>query len=460
MKFIFLNLHEFMNQNEDTICAIITPPGIGAISVIRVSGPKALEIGSKIFRGKLDLSKANSHTVHYGNLEQNIDNVLVSIFRAPHSYTGEDSIEISYHGSSWISKKILELLISHQARLAEPGEFTKRAFLNGKLDLLQAEAVAEIIQSRSDTALLRSKNQLDGFLSQKIQEIKNYLVEVMGLIELELDFAEEDLEFLDKEELVQKIETIIGHIGEILTTYKTGKYIFDGVNTVIVGRPNVGKSSILNRILRDERAIVSEIPGTTRDIIKEEIVINGTLFRLYDTAGLREASDVIEEEGVKRAKELIKKADLVFFITDILNPDDRLEKYFSNNISAKAIIRIINKTDLLQEKKLSVYDNSLLISALSGEGFNDLFKKFDEFIEKNKIYTEDSSMISNVRQYNSLKAALDSLNNSIRSLNANLSGEFVALDMRKAINYIKELTGEITSEDILNSIFSKFCIGK
>ncbi|MBU2444209.1 MAG: tRNA uridine-5-carboxymethylaminomethyl(34) synthesis GTPase MnmE [Bacteroidetes bacterium] len=449
-----------MTQNEDTICAIITPPGIGAVSVIRVSGPKAIEIGNKIFFGKSKLKDVASYTIHYGSLEQNIDNVLVSVFRSPNSYTGEDSIEISYHGSSLISKKILELLISNQARLAEPGEFTKRAFLNGKLDLLQAEAVAEIIQSRSDTALFRSKKQLDGFLSKKIDTIKNYLVEAMGLIELELDFVEEDLQFLDKSQLVQKIETIIGHIEEILSTYKTGKYIFDGVNTVIVGRPNVGKSSILNRILKDDRAIVSDIPGTTRDVIKEEIVINGTLFRLYDTAGLRDSNDKIEEEGVKRAKNLISKADLVFFVTDIENSDDRLDKYFRESLDAKTIIKLINKKDLLSVQTLDVEKNSVLVSALTGDGFEDLFEKFNEFIETNKIYTEDSSIISNIRQFNSLKAAVDSLKNAINSLESNQSGEFVALDMRKAINHMKELTGEITSDDVLNAIFSKFCIGK
>lgn len=449
-----------MTQNEDTICAIITPPGIGAISLIRVSGPRALEIGNKIFNGKVKLSSVKTHTIHYGNLEQNIDNVLVSVFRSPKSYTGEDSIEISYHGSSLISNKILELLISNQARLAEPGEFTKRAFLNGKLDLLQAEAVAEIIQSRSDTALFRSKKQLDGFLSKKIDTIKNYLVEAMGLIELELDFAEEDLQFLDKPQLVQKIETIIGHIEETLSTYKTGKYIFDGVNTVIVGRPNVGKSSILNRILKDDRAIVSDIPGTTRDVIKEEIVINGTLFRLYDTAGLRDSNDKIEEEGVKRAKNLISKADLVFFVTDIENSDDRLDKYFRESLNAKTIIKLVNKKDLLLEQISDVEKNSVLVSALTGYGFDDLFKKFNEFIETNKIYTEDSSIISNIRQFNSLKSAVDSLKNAINSLESNQSGEFVALDMRKAINHMKELTGEITSDDVLNAIFSKFCIGK
>lgn len=449
-----------MTQNEDTICAIITPPGIGAISVIRVSGSKALEIGDTIFDGKVKLSSVKTHTIHYGNLEQNIDNVLISVFRSPHSYTGEDSVEISYHGSGFISKKILELLISNQARLAEPGEFTKRAFLNGKLDLLQAEAVAEIIQSRSDTALFRSKKQLDGFLSKKIDTIKNYLVEAMGLIELELDFAEEDLQFLDKSQLVQKIETIIGHIEDILATYKTGKYIFDGVNTVIVGRPNVGKSSILNRILKDDHAIVSDIPGTTRDVIKEEIVINGTLFRLYDTAGLRDSNDKIEEEGVKRAKNLISKADLVFFVTDILNADDQLDKYFRESLNAKTIIKLVNKKDLLPGKTLDVEKNTVLISALTGDGFEDLFEKFNEFIETNKIYTEDSSIISNIRQFNSLKAAVDSLRNATSSLESNQSGEFVALDLRKAINHMKELTGEITSDDVLNAIFSKFCIGK
>jgi len=460
MSLIFLNLNQFMNKNENTICAVITPAGIGAVSVIRLSGPNAIEIGKKVFSGRVDLQEVNSHTIHYGKLESNIDNVLVSIFRAPHSYTGEDSVEISYHGSGLIGKKILELLILHGARLAEPGEFSKRAFMNGKIDLLQAEAVAEIIQSRSDTALIRSKNQLDGFLSNKIHLIKNYLVEAIGLIELELDFADEDLEFLDKSELVQKIETIIGHIEDLIATYKTGRYIFDGVNTVIAGRPNVGKSSILNRILSDERAIVSETPGTTRDLIKEEIVINGTLFRIYDTAGLRSPGDVIEEEGIKRARRIISQADLIFFVTDSEFPNDELENYYQALQSNQEIIRIVNKCDLNPDVKIADHNKTILISAKTGERFNELFKVFNEFIETNKIYSEDSSMVSNIRQNNSLSLAVDALKKSLESMRSNQSGEFVAIDLRKAINYIKELTGEITSEDILNSIFSKFCIGK
>ncbi len=459
MSLIFLNLNQFMKKNEETICAVITPAGIGAISVIRLSGADAIEIGRKVFKGKVNLQEVDSH-IHYGKLESNIDNVLVSVFRTPHSYTGEDSVEISYHGSNLITKKIFELLILHGARLAEPGEFTKRAFLNGKIDLLQAEAVSEIIQSRSDAALIRSKNQLDGFLSNKIKLIKNYLVEAMGLIELELDFIEEDLEFLDKSELVQKIETIIGHIEELLSTYKTGKYIFDGVNTVIAGRPNVGKSSILNRILSDERAIVSEIPGTTRDLIKEEIVINGTLFRIYDTAGLRISSDEIEEEGIKRAKKIISQADLVFFVTDIQKPKDRLENYYSETLSNKKIFRVVNKCDLKLDIKVVDDNKTFHISAKTGDGFSKLFNAFNQFIESNKIYSEESSMVSNLRQFNSLKSACDSLKISVESIKSNQSGEFVAIDLRKGLNSIKELTGEVTSEDILNSIFSKFCIGK
>lgn len=451
-----------MIKNEDTICAAITAYGIGAISIVRVSGPKALEVGDKIFIGKHKLSESPTHRIYYGRLINDIDDVLISVFRKPHSYTGEDTIEISHHGNFLITKKIIQLLLDYGVRLAEPGEFTKRAFLNGKIDLLQAEAVSEIIQSRSDIAVQSARKQLDGILSDKIKEIKNYLVEVIGLLELELDFVEEDIEFVDKKILIIKIENIIKMVSNLLNTYQTGKMIYEGINVLIIGKPNVGKSSLLNRILNDERAIVSEIPGTTRDIIKEEIFIDGTLFRFFDTAGLRNSADIIEEEGIKRAIKLIEKADIIIHLVDYDSLNEHLND-FKIDASNKFVIRVVNKIDLISEEQktnLLSRKDFLLISAKTGEGIDKLFDLFKSYIYQHNLYSEDVAVISNIRHYNSLKKAKESLENAIFSLKENQSNEFVAIDLRKAANSLKELTGEITSEEILNSIFSKFCIGK
>lgn len=448
-------------KNEDTICALITASGIGAISIIRVSGPRAIEIGDEIFVGKSRLKDSPSHRIFYGKLINNIDDVLVFLFRKPNSYTGEDTIEISHHGNFLISKKIIELLMERGARLAEPGEFTKRAFLNGKIDLLQAEAVSEIIQSRSETAVQSARKQLDGELSAKIKEIKDYLVEVLGLLELELDFVEEDIEFVDKTILTQKVEKIINLIESLINTFQTGKLIYEGVNVLIMGKPNVGKSSLLNRIVNDERAIVSEIPGTTRDIIKEEIFIDGTLFRFFDTAGLRLSPDIIEKEGIRRALNLIEKADIIIHLVELNNVNEKLTD-FEIKTSNKNIIKIVNKIDLIDDanKKLLANEDVIMVSAKTGEGLDKLFEYFKKFIEMNKFHSEDLVVISNIRHLNSLKKTKEALLNALQSIKENQSNEFIAVDLRRATNYLKELTGEITSEEILNSIFSKFCIGK
>jgi tRNA modification GTPase len=451
-----------MIKNNDTICAAITAYGIGAVSIVRVSGPKALEIGDKIFVGKHKLSDSPTHRIYYGRLINNIDDVLVSVFRKPNSYTGEDSIEISHHGNFIITKKILQLIIANGARLAEPGEFTKRAFLNGKIDLLQAEAVSELIQSRSDIAVQSARKQLDGILSDKIREIKDYLVEIIGLLELELDFVEDDIEFVDKTVLINKVENIIELIDNLLLTFQRGKLIYEGINVLIIGRPNVGKSSLLNKIVNDERAIVSDIPGTTRDVIKEEIFIDGTLFRFFDTAGLRNSSDVIEEEGIKRAKNLIEKSDIIIHLVEF--------DYFNENLldfgistKNKTIVKVLNKSDLLTKNQMDFVETQkemIKISAKTGEGIDKLFEMFKNYLIDQQVYSEDVAVISNIRHLNSLKSAKESLINAKQSLIDNQSNEFVAIDLRKAANSLKELTGEITSEEILNSIFSKFCIGK
>ncbi|MHB1685916.1 MAG: tRNA uridine-5-carboxymethylaminomethyl(34) synthesis GTPase MnmE [Ignavibacteriaceae bacterium] len=447
---------------EDTIVALATPYGTGAISVIRVSGVKSLEAVDKIFKGKKKIVAATTHTIHYGKIADNkenfIDDVLVSIFRSPNSYTGEDSIEISTHGNPLISKKIIELLCEQNIRLAEPGEFTKRAFLNNRLDLSQAEAVADVINARTDASLKGARNQLDGLLSQKVHELKILLINASSFVELELDFAEENIEFINHQELLIRIEKIISEINSLLDTYFFGKVIKDGVNVALVGKPNVGKSSLLNYIVKESRAIVSSIPGTTRDVIREEVSIGGVLFRLHDTAGIHLSRDEIEKEGIFRSQETVKNSDIIILIGDI---EQEISPEFLDEIISLApdgkIIKIINKIDLT---KKSFKNADICVSALTGQGMDILFKKLVEISLGTSVYSEKSAVVSNLRHFLCLKYAKESLQSAVDSIKTGLSGEFIAVDLRNAESKLGEIIGEITSEDILNNIFMKFCIGK
>lgn len=448
--------------DNEIIVALATPEGEGAISVIRVSGSGCIKILDKIFRGKSKLSNATTHTIHYGKIisEQNevIDDVLISIFVSPNSYTGEDSVEISTHSSPIIIKKIIELLIFHGIKLAEPGEFTKKAFLNGKVDLAQAEAVADVINARTDASLRGARNQLDGILSQKVDELRTGLLSVSSLLELELDFAEEDLEFVSSSETIEKIDIITEEVDSLLKTYSFGRIIRDGVNVAIVGKPNVGKSSLLNYILKESRAIVSEIPGTTRDIIREEVSIGGILFRLYDTAGLRLTESTVEKEGIKRSRDAVKEADIVLFINDVL--DGYSEELFNELINIteeKRIISVLNKIDLIHSVEIKA---ELRVSALTGEGFDELFKLLKTKSLGSKSYTEKSAVVSNIRHYNALKSARTNLINAKSSILNKMTGEFISVDLRLAEEHLGEIIGKVTTDDILNNIFSKFCIGK
>lgn len=448
--------------DNEIIVALATPEGEGAISVIRVSGSGCINILDKIFRGKSKLSNATTHTIHYGKIlsEQNevIDDVLISIFVSPNSYTGEDSVEISTHSSPIIIKKIIELLIFHGIKLAEPGEFTKKAFLNGKVDLAQAEAVADVINARTDASLRGARNQLDGILSQKVDVLRTGLLSVSSLLELELDFAEEDLEFVSSSETIEKIDIITEEVDSLLKTYSFGRIIRDGVNVAIVGKPNVGKSSLLNYILKESRAIVSEIPGTTRDIIREEVSIGGILFRLYDTAGLRLTESTVEKEGIKRSRDAVKEADIVLFINDVL--DGYSEELFNELINIteeKRIISVLNKIDLIHSVEIKA---ELRVSALTGEGFDELFKLLKTKSLGSKSYTEKSAIVSNIRHYNALRSARTNLINAKTSILNKMTGEFISVDLRLAEEHLGEIIGKVTTDDILNNIFSKFCIGK
>ncbi|OGU62939.1 MAG: tRNA uridine-5-carboxymethylaminomethyl(34) synthesis GTPase MnmE [Ignavibacteria bacterium RBG_13_36_8] len=451
-----------MSFNEDTITALATPAGVGAISVIRVSGSQSIEVVDKIFVGKKKLINSESHTIHYGKIiyydGEIIDDVLVSVFKEPNSYTGENSIEISTHGGSLIAQKVIELLLENEVRLAEPGEFTKRAFLNGRLDLAQAEAVADVITARTEASLRGARNQLDGILSKKVNSLREMLINTSSLVELELDFAEEDLEFMPTEDIRKNINNSVEEIDNLLKTYSFGRVLRDGVNVALVGKTNVGKSSLLNYILKESRAIVSEIHGTTRDVIREEVSIDGILFRLFDTAGIRITSDTIEKEGVYRSRKAVKEADMVLFINDV-ETGFAIDLYnqLLELTADERIVKVLNKIDL---KKDGTFNADVEVSALTGQGMENLFDIMKKRAVGSYSYTEKTAIVSSLRHYDALKKAKESLLNAGESISKALTGEFVSIDLRNAEGSLGEIIGKITTEDILNNIFKKFCIGK
>lgn len=447
---------------EDTIIAIATPPGIGAISVIRLSGSNSIDAVDLIFSGKTEIKNSKSHTIHYGKIidgDEVLDDVLVSVFRSPNSYTGENSVEISLHGSPIIAQKIISKILStSDVNLAEPGEFTKRAFLNGRIDLTQAEAVADLISSRTAVSLRGARSQLDGLLSSKVDGLRKTLVDLSSVVELELDFVEENIEIITKQDLIQKIDNILSEIDKLINSYSFGKILRDGLNVVLAGEPNVGKSSILNYLLKESRAIVSSIPGTTRDTIREEISIDGILFRLYDTAGIRITGEEIENEGVKKSRDAIKNADIVIFIGDVnVGFSSNLENEILDLNPSVKTVKILNKIDLGVEIR---YLEDFKVSALTGEGMLQFIEGLKVFAIGESAYTEKDAIVTNVRHFNCLVRAKEGLMKAINTIKENLSGEFIASDLRVTEMVLAEIIGEVTPEDVLNNIFSKFCIGK
>ncbi|MBN1637744.1 MAG: tRNA uridine-5-carboxymethylaminomethyl(34) synthesis GTPase MnmE [Ignavibacteriales bacterium] len=448
-------------HNEDTISAIITPLGEGPVSVIRISGSMAIETTDKLFQGKQKLTEAKSHTIHYGNIinskKEIIDNVLVSIFKSPNSYTGEDVVEISFHGNPLIAQMLTKELITKNIRQALPGEFTKRAFLNGKIDLSQAEAIADIIFARTEASLRGARNQLDGLISNKISLLREQLIEITSLVELELDFAEEDIELIKTDDIENRINITMKEIEELLNSFKFGRVIRDGVNVAIVGDTNVGKSSLLNYLLKESRAIVNEYPGTTRDIIREEISVDGYLFKLYDTAGLRATEDKVEIEGITKSREAVKNADIVLFINDVTRGfSDNIYSELLTNTDKERIITVFNKIDL----KNKDIENGICVSALTGQGIDVLLNEIKASTIDINAYTEQSAIVSNLRHYEALKQAKNELALTKKSIEEKMSEEFISINLRNAINCLGEIIGKVTSEDILNNIFAKFCVGK
>jgi tRNA modification GTPase len=455
---------------DDTIVAVSTPPGHGAIAIIRMAGSKSFEIAKGIFMSDEKFEKLASWQAVFGKIydgKDEIDEVILIKFQSPNSYTKENMVEINCHGGSYISRRILELLLDKGARLAGPGEFTLRAFLNGRMDLSRAEAVSDLIQAQTELSLQAALNQLDGKLSHRIQEIRDEIVDSTSLLELELDFSEEDLEFVNKQELIEKIQKINEEISELIFTFRVGRIAREGVKMVITGKPNVGKSSLLNRLLKEERAIVTDIPGTTRDALEVHLDIKGVLFRVVDTAGLIHTDDPVEKEGVRRAEQHLRTADIIIHLFDgssrLDNNDwkimDKVER-----LSGPNVVRVVNKADREQIlDKSGLCQNSgpiLSISALVGSGIKQLEERLYKIVFSNGDNIQQQAMITNVRHYDSLKKARANLMHVVDEINKGASSEFITVYLRDAIDSLGQIVGEVTSEDVLNNIFSKFCVGK
>jgi tRNA modification GTPase len=449
---------------NDTIIALATPQGSGAIAVIRLSGAHAIEVVDKIFFSKKNLENHTSQSVVFGTIKKEdeiVDEVLISVFRNPKSYTGEDTVEISCHGSPYIIKTILELLVQNNVRMAQPGEFTQLAFMNGKLDLAQAEAVADLIASESKASHSIALHQMRGGVSNELATLRESLINFTALIELELDFGEEDVEFANREELSSLVQNLEVKIQNLIESFNYGNAIKNGVPVAIVGYPNAGKSSLLNLLLNEERAIVSDIAGTTRDTIEEVLTIEGIQYRFIDTAGLRQSNDTIENIGIERTKLAITKADIIIHIYDV-----RDENHAQNAITpfldeiareGKKLIQVANKIDLKEE--LYTSDTIIFLSTKTKQGLDDLKRKMAHILEVSKF--ENSVIISNLRHLESLKLAMISLQEVKQSMIQNLSGDLLSFHLRNTLRHIGDITGNIDiDKDILGTIFGKFCIGK
>lgn len=452
---------------DDTIVALATPPGIGAIAVIRISGNKSFEIINDLFPSK-DILQQASHTIHVGYLKQGdkiLDEAVVSLYKCPRSYTGEDVIEISCHGSPYIQQEIIKACIEKGARLAKPGEFTQRAFLNGKLDLAQAEAVADMIASNTAASHKAALNTMRGGFSERLKELREQLIKFSALIELELDFSQEDVEFADRKKFYELINQLTDSTDKLINSFQLGNVIKNGVSVAIIGKPNAGKSTLLNTLLNENRAIVSDIPGTTRDTVEEMINIDGILFRLIDTAGIREhTSDIIESEGVSRSLEKMKNADVVLYLFDAGEEKSEVgSRKLEMEKNGLRYLLVANKIDIPGEtkvkEKFSDTEHIIFISAKEEKHIDVLKEKLIDTVLQGNIETENT-IVTNARHYHALKEAAQSLNDIKAGLDNKLPGDLLALDIRRCLHYLGEITGEITNEDQLDYIFSKFCIGK
>jgi tRNA modification GTPase len=455
-------MRENISNWNDTIVALATAPGIGAIAVIRLSGARAIDIVNSVFPKK-NLLLQKTHTVHFGKIEfENIvvDEVVVTLYRAPKSYTGEEVVEISCHGSPFIQDSLLQLMIQEGARLAKPGEFTQRAFLNAKLDLTQAEAVADLIASNTEASRQAALYNLKGGFSDDLKLMREKLIKFSALIELELDFSQEDVAFANKKELEILVQQLQLKTSILLESFKLGNVIKNGVQVAIVGKPNAGKSTLLNTLLNEQRALVSEIPGTTRDTVEELLNIDGVLYKLIDTAGIRQQTgDVIEQMGIDKSKEKIIQADIVIALFDVNTTSREQIHTWEEEIGLDKIILVGNKMDLNTGDALNNFNNIIFISAKDKNNINALTQAITQKVVGDQLKKE-GTIITNARHVSSLKKLLLALNDVETGLIQNVTGDLLALDIRQALHYLGTITGEITSEDQLDFIFSKFCIGK
>ncbi len=472
----------FLQQNvamipHDTIIALATPAGVGAIGVIRISGNNAISLAAPFFksvRGK-DLTQQKSHTIHLGHIidgEKTLDEVLVSVFKGPNSYTGEDVVEISCHGSSYVQQQVIQLFLRNGCRIANAGEFTLRAFLNGKLDLSQAEAVADLIASDNEASHQIAMQQMRGGFSNEIKTLGDELLNFASLIELELDFAEEDVEFANRDQFKDLLNRILHVLKRLIDSFAVGNVIKNGIPVAIVGEPNVGKSTLLNALLNEERAIVSEIAGTTRDSIEDEITISGFGFRFIDTAGIRETKDVVEGIGIQRTFEKIEQAQIVLYLIDgeqlkassvnTIGVQTEIEK-IKNKYPQKQLVVILNKVDVLSAEQLSTIKKELtaplFLSAKTREGIEDLKNELLAFVNTG-VLKNNETIVTNTRHYDALLKAYEEVDKVRIGLSEGVSGDLLAIDIRQALFHFGEITGEITSDDLLGNIFANFCIGK
>lgn len=448
-----------MKNLTDTIAAPATPAGVSALSVVRVSGAEAISIVNTCF--DKDILSADGYTIHYGHIldgEKRVDEVLVSIFRNPHSYTGENSVEISGHGSPYITGRIIDTLIQSGARMAEPGEFTLRAFLNSKLDLTQAEAVADMISSNSEASLQMALSQMRGGFSKDIAALRQELIDFAALIELENDFGEEDVEFANRKDLKDLIGKLLNRIEKLRSSFASGNVLKNGINTVIAGKPNAGKSTLLNALLKEDRAIVSEIAGTTRDTIEEIFTLNGIQFRLIDTAGLRESSDTIEQIGVGKTKEYMDKAELLIYLFDIsgTTPEQLSQELLSLPKVRQSII-VANKSDEISYETSEWPKNTVFISAKTNK-IEDLTNELSRVASHYELGNE--TIVNNARHADALAKSSEALETVLSGLDTGLTSDMVALDIRNALYQLGLITGEVTNDEVLDSIFMRFCIGK
>lgn len=461
-----------MIHPQNTIAAIATPPGLGAIGIIRISGSNAFKIGDIVFKGKKTIQSSQGYSILFGKFidgNEILDEVLVSIFKNPHSYTGEDCIEFSFHGSPYILQRALEILVEQGGQIAEPGEFTKRAFLNGKLDLSQAEAVADLIQSESKTSHDIALHQMKGGFSNEIKNLREKLIEFAALIELELDFGEEDVEFANREDLKNTVRKITEVISDLRTSFKLGNVIKNGIQTVIAGRPNAGKSTLLNALLKEERAIVSPIPGTTRDTIEEILHIKGVVFRLIDTAGIREATDAIEHLGIQKTYDEVKKSSVLIYLYDatLLTQNEVNEDLEALSHSDLQIIVVANKRDevekmhdnLMAQVEKAIPNEHLYISAKQTTYIHELTDLLFKKAVGNELQNQQT-IVANARHYEALMHAEKSLDKVISGLETGITGDLLAMDIRQSLFALGTITGDVDVEDLLEYIFSKFCIGK